>query len=412
MSIAVKFGYPQEAAAFGSVPLPGEDSAIVNSRQEMFDFIDVYANHRIEHLLSPMIGDLLVHSVRRFTTTFTPIENMKTALLANTNEEEAERHLIAFLHELQVGLPGAIETYKAEYPRFLFDTDPQTYTHGKPLLTEEAEAALREHVPAYENLTYATGPIGEYIRDFMRKCYQRAKTLLTLSTQYDGSTYESLSIEQLSRMAKVANSEIEGFKIETVDPSEYYYVTLHGKRYSLYARHEPIYIAYEDLENVTLSSPYGSVTDTKKVIKLTNMGDTAMVAKVGRTSPAKSPVNRADYSTRTQLTTPSEHTYTKTEVGKYISFEKMEKPRANSLPEIELAVGAEHVLSMAGRFSGEFIEEGYTLGPVDSNLVNVVWENASKTYTIRALARGFATFTITATNPAGSTPLVVDVNIT
>ena len=412
MSIAVKFGYPQEAAAFGAVPIPGEDSAIVNSRQEMFDFIDVYANHRIEHLLSPMIGDLLVHSVRGFTTTFTPIENMKTALLANTNEEEAERHLIAFLHELQVGLPGAIETYKAEYPRFLFDTDIQTYTHGRPLLTEEAEAALREHVPGYENLTYATGPIGEYIRDFMRKCYRRAKTLLTLSTQYDGSAYESLSIEQLSRMAKVANSEIEGFQIETVDPSEYYSVTLHGKRYSLYARHEPIYIAYEDLENVTLSSPYRYATDTKNVVKLTNMGDTAMVAKVGRTSPDRSPVNHADYSTRTRLTTPSEHTYTKTELGNTITFEEMQKPVANTLPQIDLAVGAEHVLSMAGRFSGEFIEEGYTLDRVGSSLINVVWENDSKTYTIRVLAGGFATFTIFATNPAGRGELEVEVSIT
>ena len=410
MSIAVKFGYPQEAAAFGSVPLPGEDSAIVNSRQEMFDFIDVYANHRIEHLLLPMIGDLLVHSVRGFRTTFTPIENMKTALLADTNEGEAERHLIAFLHEMQVGLPQAIETYKTTYPRFLFDTDIQTYANGQPLLTEEAEAALREHVPAYQNLTYATGPIGEYIRDFMRKCYRRAKTLLTLSTQYDGSAYESLSIEQLSRMAKVANSEIEGFKIETVDPSERYHVTLHGKGYALYARHEPIYIAYEDLTQITLSSPYYRATGSTNAMKLTNMGDTAMVAKVGGATPDESAINRADYSPRTRMTEPSEHYFTKTQVQSTINFEEMQKPEARSLEVIELGVGAKHVLSMVNRFSGKFIEEGYTLGRTPDE-INVVRSNPNE-YTITALARGFATFEIFATNPAGRGELVVEVSVT
>ena len=213
-------------------------------------------------------------------------------------------------------------------------------------------------------------------------------------------------------MAQVINGEVEGFKIEVVDEKEYYSVKLHNRTLNLYQRDEPIYVAYEDLEELTLTSPYSRSTDTKKVIKLRNMGNTAMVAKAGSVSPTEFAVDPADYSPRTRVTTPSTHEYSKADVGKQITFEKMTAPRANTLGVIDLDIGNEHVLSLVGKFSGKFIEKGYTLSEVDSSLVNVVRNlNNYQEYTITALKAGFTTFKIRATNPAGSVYLDVDVNI-
>ena len=158
MSIAEKFGYQQDSGVYGPLAIELDESTIVGSRQKMFGYIDAFVKHRIEHFFIPMIGDLLVNSVRGFSSTFTPIESMKTALLAETNEEDAERHMIAFLHEVQSGLSDAIEKYKAEYPRYLLPTDAQTYVNGKSLLSESDEAVLLAVLPGSKNLTYATGP--------------------------------------------------------------------------------------------------------------------------------------------------------------------------------------------------------------------------------------------------------------
>ena len=211
-------------------------------------------------------------------------------------------------------------------------------------------------------------------------------------------------------MAQVINAEIEGFKIEVVDPSEHYTVTLHKRAISLYKKDAPIYVAYEDLENVSLSSSY-QASGSKNVVKLTNLGDTAMVAKVGKTTPVESAIRRADYSRRTQVTTPSEHAFTQAQLRSGITFEEMQKPVANSLDEIELPVGHTHTLSMKERFSGKFIEEGYTHGGVDDK-IDVVRGQTPDIYIITARNKGLSTFTITARNPAGSTPLMVDVVIT
>lgn len=411
MSIAVKYGYHQDASAFGALALPIDDSAIVNSRQEMFSHIDAFVNHKIEQMFLPLLGDLLMNNVRGYRATFTPIETMRKALLTESIEEDAERHMIAFLHEVQRDLPAAIETYKAEYPRYLLSTDPQTHANGKALLSEAEEKVLRGFLAEGTTITYATGPIGEYFRNFMQRCYARATTLLALSKRFDNTSYEQFSTEQFSRIAQVINAEVEGFKIEVVDDSEYYTVTLHNRSISLYKKDAPIYVAYEDLENVRLSSPYG-VSGSKNVVKLTNLGDTAMVAKVGKTTPVESAIRRADYSVRTKVTTPSEHYFTQAQLRSGITFEEMQKPKANSLEEINLNVGDQHTLSLIGRFSGKFIEEGYTLRGVEPDKIDVVSRNDYKAYIITARKAGTTMFKIIARNPAGSTPLEVDVVVT
>ena len=410
MSIGQTFGYQQGSDAFSALAIPINDSAILDSRADMFAYIDLWVNHKVEQLFLPMLGDLLVSTTRGFKSTFIPIETMRAALLTGTDEEEAERHMIAFLHEAQTGLADAILQYKAEYPKYLLSTDPQTYANGRDLLSENDERVMLARLQGNPKLTYATGPIGEYFRNFMKRCYERATTLLALSKQFDASAYENLPAEHLSRMAKVVNGETPGFKIEVVDPSEYYNVTLHGKLFSLYQRHDPIYIAYEDLENVVLTSPYTAL-GTKNVIKLTNLGDTAMVAKVGKTAPVESAINRADYSSRTRITTPSEHEFTQAQVRDTIRFEEMQKPVANTLPDIDLQVGDIHTISLANAFSGKFISAGYTLNSVEFDKINVVLRD-DNTCVITARKADTTMFNIIATNPAGRTPLEVDISIT
>ena len=137
-----------------------------------------------------------------------------------------------------------------------------------------------------------------------------------------------------------------------------------------------------------------------------------MIACIGGTTPEKSAVKRADYSHRTQMTVPSNHPFTKTELGQTIRFEKMQKPEAESLDAIEMNVGGEHVLPMKGKFSGEFIDEGYTLDGVNTKIIRVVELDGRDAYRIRAKRPGKTTFTLTATNPAGPTQLEVDVVVT
>ena len=411
MSIAQKFGHPQGSDAFSALAIPINDSAILDSRAEMFAYIDLWVNHKVEQFFLPMLGDLLASTTRGFKSTFTPIETMRAALFTGTDAEEAERHMIAFLHEVQTGLADAIVQYKTEYPRYIFSTSPQTYANGRNLLSESSEQALLAALRGSVTFTYATGPIGEYFRSFMKKCYERATTLLALSKQFDGSNYEKLPAEHFSRMAKVVNGETPGFKIEVVDPSEYYYATLHGQQFSLYQRHAPIHIAYEDLENIRLASPYGRSTATKNVIKLTNTGFTAMVAKVGATAPVESAINPADHSNRTQITTPSEHEFTKAQLASSITFEEMQKPVANTLPDIDLQVGDIHTISLANAFSGKFIADEYTLNSLRSDKISVALNHENNTCVIVALKRGRAMFNIIARNPAGRTPLEVDISI-
>ncbi len=65
------------------------------------------------------------------------------------------------------------------------------------------------------------------------------------------------------------------------------------------------------------------------------------------------------------------------------------------------------------KFAGDFIEAGYTLNGVISTYINVVRnENNYQEYTITAIKAGTTMFKIIANNPAGRTPLEVDVSIT
>ncbi len=89
----------------------------------------------------------------------------------------------------------------------------------------------------------------------------------------------------------------------------------------------------------------------------------------------------------------------------------MQKPRAEPLEEIVLNVGDQHTLSLTNRFSGKFIEDGYTLRDVKPDKINVVSRNDFKAYIITARETGTTTFYIIARNPAGSTPLEVDVTV-
>ena len=248
----------------------------------------------------------------------------------------------------------------------------------------------------------------------MHKCYERSQTLLALSKRFDGAVYENLSVPQITRMAQVINGEIGGLKIENLDTRYANGVSLYDQEFPLLATHDPVHVAYEDIATLILSTNGRNyaTNDVDDAMKLTNMGMTAMVALVGSsTSRTEVAINRADYSVRTGLTTPSEHLFTKGQIRAGIAFEVMEKPQPQSLAPIELEVGDRHVLPTENLFTGKFINKGLTLNSVDGEYIGVVYDREAETVTISAAKAGVTTFRLKATNPAGSQYTPVEVVI-
>ena len=213
-------------------------------------------------------------------------------------------------------------------------------------------------------------------------------------------------------MAEVLNGERGGFYVHDVDTAHATTVTLNKQNIALNASDEPIAVAYEDLESVRIfrNSTASPVTDDG--VMISNHGQTALVAKVGSTRPEEVAVKRADYSMFTRVTTPSERRFTREQLRQGITFEAMEKPVAESLDAIHLQVGDIYPLSLEGLFSGKFRDKTNPLRGVDASKIAVWTPPGGGMVNISAIAAGTTTFQILSTNPAGSTPIDVEVIIT
>ena len=301
-------------------------SAIENTREAMFTYIDNYVKHALEKVYLPLTGNttaLLIGEV--IESDFKPIESMKTALLAGYTHEDEERHLLAFLHEFHATLEDEITEYKATYPRYLTSLQPQLYTNGKPLVSPETEKALLELLPEGTTLTYATGPIGEYFQTFIVKCYKRATAMLALSKQFDATGYEQFTIEEFRSMAKSVTGEIGRLEVENKSSIRTLRVHLNNRYIDLARGAEHVPLPYDNIDTVTLK--HTNTTTEAEGLTVKNYGDKAFIAYIGTgVSRTYKIIDKCQVAADTGVITAGSNLFTGPEGYKGITFEELPLP--------------------------------------------------------------------------------------
>ena len=405
-----EFGYGQglEVIAHASQQLGLVDaSGIFPTRDAMNTYIDNFVKYRLELLYVPVLGEgfnLLIGDPD-IALTFTPITTMRNTLLAGVDRETAERHMVAFMHELKTTLADEVSTYKASMPRYLLDTQTQKYENGEPLMSLEAETEFLRNNPA-RTITYATGPVGIYFQDFVKRCYSRAQIIVDLAAQFDQHRFESLPVERFRRMAQVINNEIQGIKIKGLlaDKSTLY---LDGLTHALGEDEAEIYISYEDIPVFRVTD--STSTSDADAIKIENYGDKAFVVAIGMGA------NKVeDYIVKARQRStglvPGKETFTRAQLGKGITLSEMAPPTFDEQPPIDMYVSDVQTLNCENIFSGKFIQN-YGRSNPDETALSVDFNSDTRVVTITANKAGTHEFELIATSPAGRAYCPIEVYV-
>ncbi len=393
-------------------------SAILPTREEMFAYIDNFVQYKLEQVYLPLTGNMfgLIVDGSTVASTFSPIEKMKTELLRGFDREDEERHLLAFLHEFHTTLNTEIAAYKASEPRFLRSNQKQVYSEGKRLMAPDREKDYLETLnqvlaPLEITLTYATGPIGEHFQDFIQRCYRRATKMLELSEQFDGTQYETFSIEEFRHMAEVLTGEKQGLQVENTAPYSFT-VTLNGKAYTLTRDKNSVPLHYDNLSSVTLSGGSSSSKDDAAV--MINSGEKAFIANIGRGGSKTRKVVLRGIKDEHDVIHPNTTRFSGSEVYKRITFEELPKPIARTRAPINLRRNAETRLDFPALFDVPSVGRiRYSPSILSGDAVISLRNQTDEDFaTIIAKGNtGTAEIVVTGENEAGPTDVIVTVHV-
>lgn len=408
-----EFGYGQGLEAINKVGQQlgiTDASTIVATRDEMFSYIDNFVKYRLEMLYVPILGEAfnLLITDPDIRTDFIPIESMKTTLWGNVDRETAERHMIVFLHELKTTLAAEVQSYKDTVPRYLLDNQVQNYANGEPLLSVAEETTFLRANPA-RTMTYATGPVGSYFQDFVRRVYGRAATMVNLAARYDGRSFEYLPVEVFRRMAQVINKEKPGLSFKGLLETDTSTLTITPPRHSgrsetLGSELNEIFVGYEDAKVTKVAD--SSSTEKTDALEVINHGRTAFIATVGTgASAVRVAIERARKSGDT--ITPRTTRFKRDQVGKGITFVEMPAPTVTTPDPFELYVNDFTTVDPHDIFRHEFIRN-YGLSNQGTG-VSTNMDRETKIVTITANSSGNHSFVIFAISPTGRTEATIEV---
>lgn len=387
-----------------------DSSAIKNTREEMFAYIDNFVSCELEKIHLPLSGNMTALTIKGgdLLTTYIAIESMKTALLEGFMQEDEERYVLAFLHEVHSTIDAAVEKYKKDYPRYLNNTQPQLYTNGKPLVSLSREKEIIAGSSAITHLTYATGPIGEYFREFVATCHRRAQAMIEVSNQFDTLAFENFTIEEFRRVAQVVAGEIGGLKVKNKS-AQALTVYLNERNIKRTRNHDLVPIPYADLDSFSLYYP--GIANEEEALTIENYGDKALVASIGGgTDPDKQPIRKSTKNANTDEVVPSITHFKAPSGNRRIVFEEMPLPEPIPMNPVNLRVRQRWSATLTDLFNDPddyILSHIYT--PPDTRIATVEYDPNTKNFIVTAIGRGETTLEVFAENLSGESVATVKI---